>query len=54
MRHAELITDRILLLEGCELPAAVPCPGGQTVTEMFQADKQVESRRSTGCGAGSS
>lgn len=43
MRHAELITDRILLLEGLpNYQRLFHVRVGQTVTEMFQADKQVE------------
>ena len=43
MRHAELLTDRILLLEGLpNYQRLFHVRVGQTVTEMFQADKQVE------------
>lgn len=43
MRHAELITDRILLLDGLpNYQRLFHVRVGQTVTEMFQADKQVE------------
>ena len=43
MRHAELLTDRILLLEGLpNYQRLFHVRIGQSVTEMFQADKQVE------------
>ncbi|MDI5963560.1 bacterioferritin [Streptomyces sp. SL13] len=43
MRHAELITDRILFLEGLpNYQRLFHVRVGQTVTEMFEADKQVE------------
>jgi bacterioferritin len=43
MRHAELLTDRILLLEGLpNYQRLFHVRVGQTVTEMFQADRQVE------------
>src|ERR1700753_4259458 len=43
MRHAELITDRILLLEGLpNYQRLFHVRVGQTVTEMFQADRQGE------------
>jgi bacterioferritin len=43
MKHAEVITDRILLLEGLpNYQRLFHVRVGQTVTEMFQADRQVE------------
>jgi len=43
MKHAEMLTDRILLLEGLpNYQRLFHVRVGQTVTEMFQADKQVE------------
>ncbi|WP_335973936.1 MULTISPECIES: bacterioferritin [Streptomycetaceae] len=43
MRHAEIITDRILLLEGLpNYQRLFHVRVGQTVTEMFQADRLVE------------
>jgi bacterioferritin len=43
MRHAELLTDRIIFLEGLpNYQRLFHVRVGQTVTEMFQADKQVE------------
>ena len=43
MRHAEVLTDRILLLEGLpNYQRLFHVRVGQTVTEMFEADKQVE------------
>ncbi|GAA2363772.1 bacterioferritin [Streptomyces cuspidosporus] len=43
MRHAETITDRILLLDGLpNYQRLFHVRVGQTVTEMFQADRQVE------------
>jgi bacterioferritin len=43
MRHAELLTDRILFLEGLpNYQRLFHVRVGQTVTEMFQADRQVE------------
>jgi bacterioferritin len=43
MRHAELLTDRILLLDGLpNYQRLFHVRVGQTVTEMFEADKQVE------------
>jgi bacterioferritin len=43
MRHAELLTDRILLLDGLpNYQRLFHVRVGQTATEMFQADKQVE------------
>jgi bacterioferritin len=43
MRHAELLTDRILFLEGLpNYQRLFHVRVGQTVTEMFEADKQVE------------
>jgi bacterioferritin len=43
MRHAEIITDRILLLDGLpNYQRLFHVRVGQTVTEMFQADRQVE------------
>ena len=43
MRHAELLTDRILLLDGLpNYQRLFHVRVGQTVTEMFQADRQVE------------
>jgi bacterioferritin len=43
MRHAEVLTDRILFLEGLpNYQRLFHVRVGQTVTEMFEADKQVE------------
>ncbi|MGP3981277.1 bacterioferritin [Streptomyces sp. KR80] len=43
MRHAELLTDRILFLEGLpNYQRLFHVRVGQTVGEMFQADRQVE------------
>jgi bacterioferritin len=43
MRHAEVLTDRILFLEGLpNYQRLGTIRIGQTVTEMFEADMQVE------------
>ncbi|URM91681.1 bacterioferritin [Streptomyces sp. MRC013] len=43
MRHAEVLTDRILLLEGLpNYQRLFHVRVGQTVTEMFHADREVE------------
>ena len=43
MKHAEMLTDRILFLEGLpNYQRLFHVRVGQTVTEMFQADRQVE------------
>lgn len=43
MKHAEVITDRILLLDGLpNYQRLFHVRVGQSVTEMFQADRQVE------------
>ncbi|MFF5156975.1 bacterioferritin [Streptomyces sp. NPDC000348] len=43
MRHAEVLTDRILLLDGLpNYQRLFHVRVGQTVTEMFQADREVE------------
>jgi bacterioferritin len=43
MRHAELLTDRILFLDGLpNFQRLLPLRIGQTVTQMFQADMAVE------------
>lgn len=43
MRHAELLTDRILFLEGLpNYQRLFPLRIGQTVTEMLQSDMAVE------------
>ena len=43
MRHAELLTDRILFLEGLPNYQRLGTVRiGQTVTEMFEADMQIE------------
>jgi bacterioferritin len=43
MRHAELLTDRILLLDGLpNYQRLSHIRVGQTVTEMFRADRQIE------------
>ncbi|QKV95451.1 bacterioferritin [Streptomyces sp. NA02950] len=43
MKHAELLTDRILLLDGLpNYQRLFHVRVGQSVTEMFQADRQVE------------
>ena len=43
MRHAEILTDRILFLEGLpNYQRLFPLRIGQTVTEMFEADMAVE------------
>jgi bacterioferritin len=42
MRHAEVLTDRIIFLEGLpNYQRLFHVRVGQTVTEMFQADRQV-------------
>ncbi len=43
MRHAEVLTDRILFLEGLpNYQRLSPLRIGQTVKEMFQADMEIE------------
>ncbi|MEH0422569.1 bacterioferritin [Streptomyces sp. B21-083] len=43
MKHAEILTDRILFLEGLpNYQRLFHVRVGQTLTEMFQADRQVE------------
>ncbi|WP_225831177.1 bacterioferritin [Streptomyces sp. NK08204] len=43
MKHAEVLTDRILLLEGLpNYQRLFHVRVGQTVREMFEADRQVE------------
>nr|WSX74070.1 bacterioferritin [Streptomyces sp. NBC_00899]WSX79865.1 bacterioferritin [Streptomyces sp. NBC_00899] len=43
MKHAEMLTDRILLLEGLpNYQRLFHVRVGQTLIEMFQADRQVE------------
>ncbi|MEV5378858.1 bacterioferritin [Streptosporangium nondiastaticum] len=43
MRHAETLTDRIIFLEGLpNYQRLFHVRIGQTITEMFQADRQVE------------
>uniref|UniRef100_UPI001E565924 bacterioferritin n=1 Tax=Streptomyces sp. DH1 TaxID=2857012 RepID=UPI001E565924 len=43
MNHAELLTDRILLLDGLpNYQRLFHVRVGQTVTEMFQADREIE------------
>ncbi|MEU5833515.1 bacterioferritin [Streptomyces diacarni] len=43
MRHAERLTDRILFLEGLpNYQRLFHVRVGQTVTEMFKADRQIE------------
>src|SRR3977135_4481493 len=43
MRHAEVLTDRILFLEGLpNFQRLFKLRIGQTITEMFQADMAVE------------
>lgn len=43
MRHAELLTDRILFLEGLpNYQRLFHVRVGQSVTEMFRADREVE------------
>ncbi|MGP4113098.1 bacterioferritin [Streptomyces sp. 4N509B] len=43
MRHAEVLTDRIIFLEGLpNYQRLFHVRVGQTVTEMFQADRQIE------------
>ncbi|MBJ7903274.1 bacterioferritin [Streptomyces sp. NPDC004549] len=43
MRHAEVLTDRILLLDGLpNYQRLFHVSVGQTATEMFQADRQIE------------
>ncbi|MCD0481663.1 bacterioferritin [Streptacidiphilus sp. ASG 303] len=43
MRHAEVLTDRILLLDGLpNYQRLFHVRVGQTVREMFEADRQVE------------
>jgi bacterioferritin len=48
MRHAELLTDRILFLEGLpNYQRLFPLRIGQTVTEMLQSDMAVETEAVT-------
>jgi len=43
MRHAETLTDRILFLDGLpNYQRLSPLRIGQTITQMFQADRAVE------------
>ncbi|MFC5723173.1 bacterioferritin [Streptomyces gamaensis] len=43
MRHAETLTDRIIFLEGLpNYQRLFHVRVGETITEMFQADRQVE------------
>ncbi|MGW7413302.1 bacterioferritin [Streptomyces sp. NPDC054863] len=43
MKHAEVLTDRILFLDGLpNYQRLFHVRVGQTVTEMFQADRQIE------------
>ena len=43
MRHAELLTDRILFLDGLpNYQRLFPLRIGQTITQMFQSDMAVE------------
>jgi bacterioferritin len=43
MRHAEVLTDRIIFLEALpNYQRLFHIRTGQTVTEMFQADRQIE------------
>ena len=43
MKHAEVLTDRILFLDGLpNYQRLFHVRVGQTVTEMFEADRQVE------------
>jgi len=43
MRHAEILTDRILFLEGLpNYQRLLPLHIGQSLTEMFQADMEIE------------
>lgn len=43
MRHAEILTDRILFLDGLpNYQRLFHVRVGQTVTEMFNADRQIE------------
>jgi len=43
MRHAEILTDRVLFLDGLpNYQRLLPLRIGQTVTEMFEADMAVE------------
>ena len=43
MRHAELLTDRILFLDGLpNYQRLFPLRIGQTITQMFQSDMTVE------------
>src|SRR6058998_238932 len=43
MHHAEILTDRILFLEGLpNYQRLFSLRVGQTVTEMFRADRQIE------------
>ncbi len=43
MRHAEILTDRILFLEGMpNYQRLLPLHIGQSLTEMFQADMEIE------------
>lgn len=43
MRHAELLTDRILFLDGLpNFQRLFPLRIGQTITQMFQSDMAVE------------
>jgi bacterioferritin len=43
MRHAEILTDRVLFLDGLpNYQRLLPLRIGQTVTEMFEADMALE------------
>ncbi len=48
MRHAEVLTDRILFLDGLpNYQRLFPLRIGQTITEMFEADMTVETEAVT-------
>src|SRR5690349_24986359 len=48
MRHAEVLTDRILFLEGMpNLQRLFPLRIGESIREQFQADMQVEAEAIT-------
>jgi len=48
MRHAEVLTDRVLFLEGMpNLQRLFPLRIGESVREQFQADMQVEAEAIT-------
>ena len=44
MRHAEAITDRILLLDGYQITTALSLRIGQTLREQFEADLAIDTK----------